>query len=69
MPSNTTMFEQFCKAHPEHEFFCVSQKPGMFLPEETAAKNIIYLPQQTQTDDFVNSITALKPDLAIAMTF
>ena len=69
MPSNTTMFEQFCKAHPEHEFFCVSQKPGMFLPEKTAAKNIIFLPQQTQTDDFVNSITALKPDLAIAMTF
>ncbi|MCR4630546.1 MAG: ATP-grasp domain-containing protein [Treponema sp.] len=68
MPSNTSSFKDFCKAHPEDEFFCVTQKPGMFLPEQ-AASNVHYLPQETDIDSFTDFITSLKPELAIAMTF
>ncbi len=69
MPGNAVVFEDFCKAHPEHEFFCLSQKPGMFLPETSAITNVSYLPLETDTDTFTENILALKPDLAIAMTF
>ena len=75
MPSNTSAFKEFCAAHPEHEFFCVTQKPGMFLPELTgshgdgALPNVQYLPLETDTDTFTEAVLALKPDLAIAMTF
>ncbi len=65
MPRNAVSFQKFCEAHPEHEFFCVTQKPAMFLPEN----NIKYLPLETDTDTFTENILALKPDLAIAMTF
>ena len=64
MPSNAAAFSEFCAAHPDDEFFCVTQKPGMFLPE-----NVVYLPQDADTDTFTESVLALKPDLAIAMTF
>ena len=64
MPGNTTAFEKFCAAHPEDSFVCVTQKPGMFMPE-----NAIFLPQNAETDDVVSAILELKPDLAIAMTF
>ena len=64
MPSNARLFEEFCAAHPADDFFCVTQKPGMFLPE-----NAVCLPQETDTDSFCNFIVSLKPDLAIAMTF
>ena len=33
MPENAVAFQNFCASHPEDEFFCVTQKPGMFLPE------------------------------------
>lgn len=75
MPSNTSAFKEFCAVHPEHEFFCVTQKPGMFLPELTgshdagALPNVQYLPLETDTDTFTEAVLALKPDLAIAMTF
>ena len=75
MPSNTSAFKEFCVSHPEHEFFCVTQKPGMFLPELTgshgdgALPNVQYLPLETDTDTFTEAVLALKPDLAIAMTF
>ena len=75
MPSNTSAFKEFCAAHPEHEFFCVTQKPGMFLPELTGSHgdgslpNVQYLPLDTDTDTFTEAVLALKPDLAIAMTF
>lgn len=68
MPANTTSFKDFCEAHPEDEFFCVTQKPGMFLPEQ-ASSNVHYLPQKTDIDSFTDFITSLKPELAIAMTF
>ena len=34
MPRNAVAFGDFCAAHPEHEFFCLTQKPGIFLPEQ-----------------------------------
>ncbi len=34
MPSNQTTFRKFCHQHPDVEFICLSQKPGMFLPED-----------------------------------
>ncbi len=64
IPSNESTFESFCAAHPEHEFFCVSQKPAMFMPE-----NAVCLPQNADLDEVVSAICELKPDLAIAMTF
>ena len=76
MPSNASAFQEFCAAHPEDEFFCVTQKPGMFLPENIGSyrggsflPNIHYLPLKTDTDTFTQSVLALKPDLAVAMTF
>lgn len=77
MPKNAATFSDFCKAHPEHEFFCVTQKPGMFLPEKTdgphvavfTLPNVHYLPLETDTDTFAGTVAALKPDMAIAMTF
>lgn len=77
MPINAATFSNFCKAHPEHDFFCVTQKPGMFLPEKTDGShdavftlpNVHYLPLETDTDTFAGTVAALKPDMAIAMTF
>ena len=68
MPSNSLAYKEFCQAHKEHDFFCVTQKPGMFMPE-TAGSQMACLPQNTDTDSFVDFIISLKPDLAIAMTF
>ena len=72
MPSNQSAFEVFCAAHPEDQFFCVTQKPGMFLPEASSkslSPQIHYLPQEADIDEVVSAICELKPDLAIAMTF
>lgn len=69
MPENAAKFGDFCAAHPEHEFFCLSQKPGMFLPENDSLPNIRYLPLETDIQTFTEAVVALKPDLAIAMTF
>lgn len=69
MPENAATFGDFCTAHPEHEFFCLSQKPGMFLPENDSLPNIRYLPLETDIQTFTEAVVALKPDLAIAMTF
>ena len=68
-PNNAAAFEKFCAAHPEHDFFCVTQKPGMFLPEVNNDNQICYLPKDTDTETFSEQIISLKPDIAIAMTF
>ena len=68
MPSNTQAFTDFCALHPENDFFCVTQKPGMFLPEISDSQ-IHYLPLETDTESFAEYILTLQPDLAIAMTF
>lgn len=79
MPANISTFEEFCAAHKDHEFFCLTQKPGMFLPESEkvfednkksgSQPNIRYLPLESDSQSFAEAILALKPDLAIAMTF
>lgn len=72
MPSNASAFETFCKLHPHDDFFCVTQKPGIFLPEsgQSSLKKIIeYLPQESSATSFADFISSLNPDLAIAMTF
>ena len=51
-PKNAAAFEKFCAAHPEHDFFCVTQKPGMFLPEVNNDNQICYLPKDTDTETF-----------------
>ena len=70
MPQNAKSFSEFVALHPEHEFFCVTQKPAMFMPEQEASlTNVIYLSQAADTNLFSDEIIKLKPDLAIAMTF
>ena len=68
-PDNGEAFKNFCKAHSENSFFCVTQKPGMFLPEIMFDNQIFYLPRDTDTETFIEKIISLKPDLAVAMTF
>lgn len=68
-PKNADAFEKFCAAHTEHDFFCVTQKPGMFLPEVKNDNQICYLPKDTDTETFSEKIISLKTDIAIAMTF
>lgn len=72
MPSNASAFETFCKLHLHDDFFCVTQKPGIFLPEsgQSSLKKIIeYLPHESSAASFADFISSLNPDLAIAMTF
>ncbi len=73
MPQNASGFSALSLAHPEHDFFCVTQKPGMFLPEDKSDnavnQKICFLPQETDIESFTEALIALKPDLAIAMTF
>ncbi len=68
-PDNGEAFKNFCKAYSENSFFCVTQKPGMFLPEIMFDNQIFYLPSDTDTENFIEKIISLKPDLAVAMTF
>ena len=65
LPQNQTAFENLKKAYPQNEFFCLTQKPGIFMPEEASC----ILPKDAGPEDFVNEIIALKADLAVAMTF
>ena len=50
MPSNASAFKDFCAVYSDDDFFCVTQKPGMFLPEFDSSEGdtksqIHYLPQ------------------------
>ena len=65
LPQNQLAFQNLKKAFPQDDFFCLTQKPGIFMPEESSC----ILPKDASTDDFVNEIMALKPDLVLAMTF
>ena len=65
LPKNQLAFQNLKKAYPQDDFFCLTQKPGIFMPEESSC----ILPKDASIDDFVNEIMALKPDLVLAMTF
>ena len=68
-PQNTVTFQNFCQAHSQHNFFCVTQKPAIFLPEEKLDNQIFYLPKDADTKTFADRVASINPDLAIAMTF
>lgn len=84
LPSWQEEFEQLQKNHPEHTFFAVTQKPGMFLTSSadyaeleatsTEANHIflrenVILINSDDTQEIVSLIKSLKPDLAIALSF
>ena len=69
LPQNLTCFRDFVALHPEDEFFCVSQKPGIFMPEEDADNHVIYLPLDADLQTVSEKIISLEPELAVAMTF
>lgn len=65
IPSFENQWENFCKAHPQDNFFIVTQKPGMFLPQNNKT---IFLETQN-TKEITKAILDCKPDLAIAFSF
>ncbi|MBR1638735.1 MAG: ATP-grasp domain-containing protein [Treponema sp.] len=65
MPSNQEAFSTFIHSHPEDDFFCVSQKPAMFMPENMS----VILEPDADAEAFAQKITDLQADFAIAMTF
>ena len=65
LPSNQYFFDDFIKKHPDDEFFCVSQLPAMFMPENST----IILDNKLDALEFADYILTLNADIAIAMTF
>ena len=76
-PSAKTDFENLAEKYPEHEFFVVAQKPGVFLLDlengelVSKAEKVQYhlLEKETSPKDFANFIQKLKPDLAISTSY
>ena len=66
LPSWQNQFEELQKNHPEHNFFAVTQKPGMFLP--SSSSNVIVY-ESDVTEEIVSIIKKLNPDIAIALSF
>lgn len=54
--------------HPEHEFLCIVQKPGMFL-YDSSVKDAVCLPQNLSADEVAEKIIEQKPDIAVACTY
>jgi D-alanine-D-alanine ligase-like ATP-grasp enzyme len=70
LPSWREQFEELQKNHPEHTFYAVTQKPGMFLTtSDTPAHENVILYQTDNTEEIVSIIKKLNPDLAIALSF
>ena len=63
-PSDNEQFLSFQKKHPEHDFFCVTQLPGLFMPD-----NAIILNPEDNYIKAAEKILELKPDAAIALSF
>lgn len=76
-PSAKTDFENLAEKYPEHEFFVVAQKPGVFLLDlengelVSKAEKIQYhlLEKETSPKDLASFIQKLKPDLAISTSY
>ena len=66
IPTWGEQFEQLQKNHPEHIFYAVTQKPGMFLP--SSSSNVIFY-ESDDTEEIVSIIKKLNPDIAIALSF
>ena len=70
LPTWREQFEQLQKNHPEHTFYAVTQKPGMFLTTSaTPAHENVILYQTDNTEEIVSIIKNLNPDLALALSF
>ena len=76
-PSAKIDFENLAEKYPEHEFFVVAQKPGVFLLDlengelASKAEKVQYhlLEKETSPKDFASFIQKLKPDLAISVSY
>ena len=67
-PDLNKLWQDFCILHKDDQFYCVSQKPAMFMPPENYI-NIETKDDTSSTDLFVQKISELKPDLVIALSF
>lgn len=68
LPSFETQWKTFTEQHPEHTFLIFTQKPGMFLPINLSNNSVQFL-QTNETEEIVKQISAVNPDLAIALSF
>ena len=76
-PSAKIDFENLAEKYPEHQFFVVAQKPGVFLLDlengelASKAEKVQYhlLEKETSPKDFASFIQKLKPDLAISVSY
>ena len=76
-PSAKSDFENLSEKYPEHQFFVVAQKPGVFLLDlengelASKAEKVQYhlLEKETSPKDFASFIQKLKPDLAISVSY
>ena len=76
-PSAKTDLEKLAEKYPEHEFFVVAQKPGVFLLDlengelVSKAAKVQYhlLEKETSPRAFASFIQELKPDLAISASY
>lgn len=76
-PSAKTNFENLAEKYPEHQFFVVAQKPGVFLLDlengelASKAEKVQYhlLEKETSPKDFASFIQKLKPDVAISVSY
>lgn len=75
-PSYARRLEELAQSFPEHEFFVVTQLPGDFLLDlddgmirEKSASVRYVVSEANDAATFAEEVLALKPDVAIAMTF
>jgi len=78
-PSNTDFWTEFLAEHPDIELYFITQMPGMFLldlqnEELLESKyrlklNYYILNKSSTSEDFVSTISEIKPDKVIAASF
>lgn len=72
IPSWKSQFDELQNNHPEHNFFAVTQEPGMFLTnssEDNKNRKNLILYKTDNTLEIVEIIKKLNPDIAIALSF
>ncbi|QTQ14691.1 ATP-grasp domain-containing protein [Treponema parvum] len=75
-PSCKSEWDDLAKKYPEHNFFIVTQMPGMFLLDiekneirEKSPSVRYVISEKTEVKDIAREILDLKPDIAMAVTF
>ena len=66
-PSVNDIFSKFSKDYTTSDFYVVTQHPCFFLPE--GGDKVLVLSQDATITDIANAIIAIKPDIAVAMSF